>query len=140
MLSGISSALRACLWSDTKVILQLLKEGCNFVARSGELIAGHAVYTPTNSDEPELAVFVNQEYQNRGLGTELCKHVIATARAGDRDGLVLEVEPRNHVAIRIYEKLRFERVEKSSAPNGDELRVEALRMRLPLTKATAVES
>lgn len=116
---------------------RLLDEGCNFVAASNGTVAGHATYTPSDAAEPELAVFIHQEYQNRGLGTELCKHVVATAAAADREALVLEVEPRNHVAIGIYEKLGFERAESSSANDDRRLRADAFRMRNPLTEPTA---
>lgn len=113
----------------------LLESGWNVVAVSDGVFAGHALYTPRDADEPELAVFVHQNYQNRGLGTELCRHVVATAAAADRDALVLEVESRNRVAVRIYEKLGFERVESSRA--GDRRPQIELRMRLDLSEPSA---
>ncbi len=109
----------------------LLVDGCNFVARAGERVVGHAAYVASADAEPELAVFVHQDYQGRGIGTELCRHLIATAAAADRDALVLEVEPANRQAIAVYEKLGFERVEERSA--DDPLRRSlSFEMRLPL--------
>lgn len=108
----------------------LLEDGRNFVAASGGRVVGHALYTPTDAPEPELAVFVHQNYQNRGIGTELCRRVVEAAAAADRDALVLEVEPRNRIAIRVYEKLGFERVENEAAERGR--RTYSLRMRHPL--------
>ncbi|SNZ06667.1 Acetyltransferase (GNAT) family protein [Natronoarchaeum philippinense] len=117
----------------------LLDDGCNFVARSGEQVVGHAVYVATDDPEPELAVFVHQDYQNRGLGTELCRHLIATAAAADRRALVLEVEPTNQNAIAVYEKLGFERVQQRTA--DDPLRrSRSFEMRLPLTDDRAAST
>ncbi|WP_135822133.1 GNAT family N-acetyltransferase [Halostella litorea] len=107
---------------------RLVAEGCNFVAVRDGRIAGHSVYTPTEEDEPELAVFVHQEYQGRGLGTELCRHVVAAAAAAGRDALVLEVLPSNRTAVGIYERLGFEPVERRG---GAGRRSHAMRMRLP---------
>jgi len=81
-------------WLET-----MLADGSNVVApeRNGEPF-GHAMYTPTDAARPELAVFVHPEMQGRGVGTELCRHVIADADAGDREGLELHVESGNRVA------------------------------------------
>jgi len=65
-------------WLET-----MLADGSNVVAeRNGEPF-GHAMYTPTDAARPELAVFVHPEMQGRGVGTELCRHVIADADAGE---------------------------------------------------------
>lgn len=111
----------------------LTTNGSNFVATDGDRIVGHAVYTPTEDREPELAVFVHQDYQGRGLGTELCKHVIADAAAADRRALVLEVEPANRTAISVYERLGFERVERSYERSGFDRRAASVEMRLELS-------
>jgi len=114
----------------------LLADGCNFVARSGDCVVGHAAYVASADAEPELAVFVHQDYQGRGIGTELCRHLIATAAAADRDALVLEVEPTNRRAITVYEKLGFERVTERSA--DEPLRRSlSFEMRLPLSDPRA---
>lgn len=108
----------------------MLREGSNVVAeRDGELF-GHAMYTPTDATRPELAVFVHPTTQGRGVGTELCRHVIADAAAGGRDGLELHVESGNRVARRVYRTVGFELAER----HGD------LRMELDLNDpvATAV--
>lgn len=120
-------------WVDT-----LVADGGNFVATADGEIAGHAVYMPTYDPEPELAVFVHQDYQSRGLGTELCKHVIADAAAGNRDALVLEVEPSNRTAISVYERLGFERVDHESNRSRIDRRAPSFQMRLELSSPRAL--
>ena len=110
-------------------IESMLAEGNNVVAeRNGEPY-GHAVYTPTDADRPELAVFVYPSMQGRGVGTELCRHVIAHAAAAGREGLELHVESGNHVARRVYRTVGFELAER----RGD------LRMEVDLDEPVATE-
>ncbi|GAB3414887.1 GNAT family N-acetyltransferase [Haloparvum alkalitolerans] len=102
----------------------LFERGWNVVAEGEAGVVGHATLTPTDADEPELAVFVHPTYQDRGLGTELCRHIVARAAATDRAAVVLTVERRNRAALSVYRGLGFETVE---GERGD------LWMRLPLT-------
>lgn len=106
-----------------------LDDGCNFLVTGEAGVAAHALYTPTDGPEPEFAIFVHQEYQGRGVGTELSKHVLAAAAVGDRDALTLVVEPENRTARRLYDTLGFETVEDHSV--GDR-GFTSLRMRRPL--------
>lgn len=123
-------------WLDT-----LLEEGRNVVAvdvrgddppenradgdpsGSGGIV-GHAVYTPRDDPEPELAVFVHPDDHDRGIGTECCRQVIARAAADGREAIVLSVERTNRRALAVYRHLGFEAVEGK----GTEM-----RMRLPLS-------
>ncbi|APW97115.1 histone acetyltransferase [Halobiforma lacisalsi AJ5] len=89
---------------------RMLEEGRNFVADLEGTLVGHAFYTPADHAEPELAVFVHQDYHGRGIGTELCKRIVASGAATDRDAIVLEVERSNRVAVHVYRKLGFETV------------------------------
>ncbi|OTF09016.1 GNAT family N-acetyltransferase [Halorubrum sp. SD612] len=110
-------------------IQSMLSEGNNVVAeRNGELF-GHAMYTPTDADTPELAVFVHPDAQDRGVGTELCRHVIANAAAAGRDGIELHVETGNRPARSVYRTVGFEVVER----RGD------LRMRVDPDQPIATE-
>lgn len=114
----------------------LLEEGWNVVAVADDpevdpQIVGHALYIPADASEPELAAFVHQDFQERGIGTELCRHVVATASATGREALVLEVTPRNRRAIHVYKKVGFTRIDESADDlNGRHIR--SLRMRCSL--------
>ncbi|MES3160210.1 MAG: GNAT family N-acetyltransferase [Halorubrum sp.] len=124
---GIPPASRArrVEWIET-----LLTDGTNVVAEHDDEIRGHAVYTPTAADRPEVALFVHPEARGRGVGTELCRQLIADAAAGGREALVLHVESGNHIARSVYHEVGFQAVER----HGD------LRMVVPLdgSVATAV--
>jgi len=99
-------------WLET-----MLADGNVVVAeRNGEPF-GHAMYTPTDAARPELAVFVHPEMQGRGVGTELCRHVIADADAGDREGLELHVESGNRVARSVYRTVGFELADRRGPPD-----------------------
>ncbi|WP_459194802.1 GNAT family N-acetyltransferase [Halosimplex sp. J119] len=107
-----------------------LERGCNFVVTSDDRVVGHALYTPTDDPEPEFAVFVHQDYQHRGVGTEVSKHVLAAASIANRDALTLVVEPHNRAARELYDTLGFETVgepsyDRTGRPTG------VLRMRRP---------
>ena len=112
-----SSRHRLESWLET-----ILAEGTNGVATVDDRVVGHCVYTPATDPEPELAVFVQPADHGRGIGTELCKRIVATGVATDKDAIVLEVERRNRVAVHIYRQLGFE-----TLVDGREL-----HMRLPL--------
>lgn len=88
---------------------RILEDGRHVVADRDGRIVGHVFYIPAAHPEPELAVFVHPEWHGRGIGTELCRHVVAFARDADREALVLDVERRNRAAIAVYRKLGFER-------------------------------
>lgn len=108
----------------------VLEEGTHLVAGLGGRIVGHAFYTPVDHEEPELAVFVHQAFHDRGIGTELCKHVIAFAADGGHDALVLDVEKHNRAAVHVYRTLGFEPADR---------RGRELHMRLPLSDPIAIQ-
>jgi len=89
----------------------LLEEGHNIVAEGPERLVGHVVYTPVDAAQPELAVFVHPEFHNRGIGTELCKQIVAAAADAGREALELHVERHNRAAISVYRRLGFEVVD-----------------------------
>lgn len=108
----------------------LLSDGNNVLAERNGRVKGHAVYTPLDVDRPEIAVFVHPDVRGRGVGTELCRQLIADAAAGNREALVLHVETGNHAARNVYHDVGFRAVERS----GD------LRMALPLDDPVATET
>jgi ribosomal protein S18 acetylase RimI-like enzyme len=110
-------------------IWSMLAEGSNVVAERGGEVLGHAMYTPTDATVPELAVFVHPDAQDRGVGTELCRHVIADAAAAGREGIELHVETGNRIARSVYRSVGFRIAER----RGD------IRMYLDLEDPIATE-
>ncbi|POG55210.1 GNAT family N-acetyltransferase [Haloferax marisrubri] len=102
----------------------LVDRGRNFVAVADRGIVGHATYVASDDPEPELAVFVHQDSHDRGIGTELCRHVAADAADAGHEALVLHVAPENQRAVHVYRELGFETVTSDSTD---------AKMRLDLT-------
>lgn len=91
---------------------QILDRGRSILAyHNGELI-GHVAFMPTDKDEPELIVFIASEYQNRGLGTELCRQAMAHAADDGHTALRLHVDADNERALAVYRSLDFIEVER----------------------------
>jgi len=57
----------------------------------------------------DLFVYIHQEYQNVGLGAALMSQAIALARERRLHRVELTVVADNHRAIRLYEKVGFQR-------------------------------
>lgn len=95
------------VWLET-----LLSNGHNVVVEADGRVVGHAVFTPADRADPELAVFVHPDVHDRGVGTELCKHVIADAADAGHDELILHVAPENRAAVAIYRSLGFKVVSR----------------------------
>jgi len=110
-------------WLDS-----LLDSGANFIARNGDRVVGHAAFASEDDRQPELIVFVDSEYFERGIGTELCYQIVAHAAESGADALVLDVAADNERAIHVYKKMGFEVVNRS---------VIDIRMRLSFEKEIA---
>ncbi|NGM70116.1 GNAT family N-acetyltransferase [Natronolimnobius sp. AArcel1] len=90
----------------------------NVVACHDGDVIGHAVLVPDTDDvaaidsrgeiEWELAIFVLQEYQRAGIGTQLLEHLLGHASNVGIDRVWLTVERWNKPAIALYERVGFE--------------------------------
>jgi GNAT superfamily N-acetyltransferase len=86
----------------------LTADGWNLVARDGDRVAGHVGVAPADAADPEFVIFVHDDYQGRGLGTELVRHAVAYADDRGHDRLGLDVARENQGAITVYENVDFE--------------------------------
>ncbi|WP_232687022.1 GNAT family N-acetyltransferase [Halobacterium zhouii] len=89
-------------------------DGYNVVAWHGDRTVGHATLVPDGGAAYELAIFVHQDYQGAGIGTELIEALLG---AGQTDGVELvwlTVERWNRAAVALYEKMGFETVAAES--------------------------
>jgi ribosomal protein S18 acetylase RimI-like enzyme len=57
-------------------------------------------------------VFIHSDYQNRGLGTELCRQAMAHAADCGYPALRLHVDASNERALAVYKSLGFVEVDE----------------------------
>ncbi|SDQ22413.1 GNAT family N-acetyltransferase [Natronobacterium texcoconense] len=98
---------------------RLIDRGYNVVAVHEGSVVGHAAYSPCSSLEPQFIVFVDPADHERGIGSELCRHVIAYAADDGREALVLDVDAANERAVHVYRRMGFETVDRA----GNDLRM-----------------
>ncbi|MBX0325336.1 GNAT family N-acetyltransferase [Halomicroarcula sp. F13] len=107
---GIPPATRSQI---KKWISSLVENGLNLVVEDDSRIIGHAAAVPASASAPELVIFLHQSARNRGIGSELLKHLIAHADDQGRDGLTLNVSCGNSRAITVYENIGFDEIERT---------------------------
>lgn len=92
---------------------ELIENGWNIVAIKDDQVVGHVSTTPVATSEPEIIIFVRNEFQNEGIGTELLKQIVAYALEGNYENLNLYVSKTNSAALSVYKDLGFELVDES---------------------------
>lgn len=94
---------RVTRWLDT-----ILRTGMHKVVLRETTLVGHSFITPTRRPGiGEYAIFLREDQRGHGLGTELNRIAITSARDVGLNGLWLTVEPDNRAAIRSYQKAGF---------------------------------
>jgi len=85
-------------------------EDChNVVAWHDDWPAGHATLVPDRHGACELAIFVDGDYQNAGIGTQLMEALLGYGREQGIERVWLTVERWNEPAIALYHKVGFDR-------------------------------
>lgn len=103
----------------------LLKKGENTLAWREKRIIGHVSVIPDGPRKSgELVIFVHQNDQNRGVGTELMQFSLAELDRLGFELVWLTVRLLNFIAIKLYTKLGFEFCDTDSYE-----RVMAIRLR-----------
>ena len=69
-----------------------------------------------NEKTPEIAIAVQEEYRNKGVGTALLKALIAEARWQNIKNLSLSVDKGNY-AVHMYEKIGFRNIDDQEEKN-----------------------
>jgi RimJ/RimL family protein N-acetyltransferase len=91
-------------WLDS-----ILESDClNVVARHDGDVVGHTTLVPDRHGQNELAIFVHQDYQGAGIGTELVKTLLGLGQEHGIEEVWLTVERWNDPAISLYRKVGFE--------------------------------
>ena len=87
---------------------QILTEECvNVLAWHEGRVAGHATLVPDGNGY-ELAIFVLQDYQEAGIGSELLPSLLGQGAREGVERVWLTVERWNVPAVNLYEKTGFE--------------------------------
>lgn len=104
-------------WLET-----ILADECvNVVAWHEEHAVGHATLVPDGKGAYELAIFVQNEFQEAGIGTRLMEALLGRGHELGVERVWLTVERWNTAAINLYQKMGFE----ASDPEGFELEMAA---------------
>lgn len=87
----------------------LLRTGLNALAWRGDRVIGHAVLIPdVKGRSGELAVFVDQNHRNLGIGTELARFALEKFGDLNFEFAWLTVRVLNFIAIKLFRKVGFE--------------------------------
>lgn len=98
----------ACETTRHQWVDRLYRQGINILARCQGRVVGHAGLMPDLArNDAEFLVFVDQEYRDRGVGTQLTALAIEKARQMGLDNIWLTVETFNFRAIAVYKKFGF---------------------------------
>lgn len=97
-------------WLD----IVLADQALNVVAWDDETAVGHTMLVADEDESYELAIFVQQRYQNAGIGTELMRTTLGAAQQRGIERIWLSVERWNKPAITLYEKVGFEPMSTAS--------------------------
>ncbi|NRF95205.1 GNAT family N-acetyltransferase [Paenibacillus frigoriresistens] len=65
-------------------------------------------YGYVDNETPELGIAILPDFKKQGIGTILMKQIQQQAITDGYKSLSLSVDPDNHMAVRLYEKLGFE--------------------------------
>ncbi|MBW3628354.1 MAG: GNAT family N-acetyltransferase [Gemmatimonadetes bacterium] len=98
-----SGRIRIARWLQA-----ILPTGVHLLAWRGGTLIGHALVVPTTRvGVGEYAVFLHQSERGKGIGAELTRAAVASARKAGFIQLWLTVEPANRAAVRTYERVGF---------------------------------
>lgn len=87
--------------------LETLADGLNVIAWHDERVAGHATLVPDGNGAYELAIFVHQDYQGAGIGTQLMHALLGHAKRNGVEKVWLTVERWNRAAVNLYQETGF---------------------------------
>ena len=106
-------------------LTKLTENGWNLVAVDDDRVVGHVGVVPASTEDPQFVIFVHDDYQNRGVGSELIKHLIASAADRGHEALQLDVAKENRRAISVYRNVDFEVTERKATGLSMELSLDA---------------
>jgi ribosomal-protein-alanine N-acetyltransferase len=95
----------------TPIFRDCLRVGCHcFVYESPQGIIGHGIMSIAMGECHILNICIHPDYQQRGLGTDMVRSMLDTARRKKARVALLEVRISNAAAYRLYAKLGFDEI------------------------------
>jgi acyl-CoA hydrolase/GNAT superfamily N-acetyltransferase len=105
-------------YTKEMIILAVLEEnGREMVVGLGEY------YLEVDGLRANVAFAVRDEYQNRGIGTQLLRHLVQIARKQGLVGLTAEVLRENEPMLRVFEKMGLP-IEKTAVEESYDLKID----------------
>lgn len=88
---------------------------CRFVARMEDKIIGWVALTPFSSREvyagvAELSIYIDEEYQGRGVGTKLLRHLIEHSEEAGYWALLANIIKENQASRLLHQKCGFREI------------------------------
>jgi ribosomal-protein-alanine N-acetyltransferase len=97
-------------WSRSMFASELAKPASICLgAYEGDQLVGYVINSRYVDAWHVMNVAVSPSHQRRGIATQLLEHLFELTRDDERRGYTLEVRISNADAIRLYERLGFER-------------------------------
>ncbi|MFB6153695.1 MAG: N-acetyltransferase family protein [Halodesulfurarchaeum sp.] len=100
------------------------EDSYNVIARHGDGVVGHATLVGDEEGSYELAIFVHQDYQGAGIGTELLETLLGYGVEQGVKRVWLTVERWNRPAINLYKKVGFETSDAQSFEHEMSIRLD----------------
>ncbi len=92
-------------------VQEMIANGMNFLALHDKNVIGHASLFSMPANWAEYFIFIHQDFQRQGIGTAVSDYVIAWAKCQNLSAIWLTVEKTNYIAISLYRKVGFKRVD-----------------------------
>jgi len=106
----LEASLQAFPWSHGNFVDSLAAGHAMWVCRQGDDVIGFSVVMPVLDEAQLLNIGVDRRHQGQGHGARLLRHLMAEARAGGAERLLLEVRPSNQRAIDFYRQFGFTQI------------------------------
>lgn len=91
----------------------LHENGYGFIAKLGDKVIGHIAAVPVG-EEAEFAIFMHQDYEDRGIGSELIRFATKFLKEKGIKKLKAITERTNRRALETYKRLGFKAVERDA--------------------------
>lgn len=90
-------------------VCKILVDSLNVISTFGSEVIGHACLINIQAKvRAELEIAVHQDWQSRGIGSEMVSILIEAARGCGYQKIWLTVDATNRQAVHVYQKFGFE--------------------------------